>query len=655
MKTLRLLPALAVAFTWTSLSAADGPSPLVTRKQPELIAVLKSGAGEKDKADACRELTVVGTVDAIPSLVALLGDEHLGHMARYALETIPGQEVEVALRAQLTQLQGRRLAGVIGSLGVRRDLQAVGGIAKHLSSSDSDVVQAAALALGRIGTAEAAEILVGSITDPSDPNVPTFAEAIARCAERLVAEGKKDIALQIYDHYNDTQLPHQVRVAALRGAVLARGKEGFEIVREQIRGDDAVLFNAAIRVCYELKDAELTGILAAELPKLNADRKIVVMQALGRRGDAAALPALTAVAKAGDIGVRATAIRAMGEIGRPSAISTYLELMRDPSRDIANAAREALAATQGAEADAVVLKLFTDADPASRLAGTELIGRRRMVSAVPALLQVAVSPDAQLRASAVKRLSELCTPAQMPALLDLMVKATDARDVENLEETLSVVARRVPSNEEAAARVAERIAAANGEAKSGLIRVLTSLGGATALKQVRAAVKESDEAIRATAIRSLGAWKTTEAAPDLLELAKSSTDEKTRLLCLRSYLGMAANGDLPANDRLDMCRKGVELVKSDDQKKLLLGALGGIPSMEALAMVVPHLESAVKGEAAAAALAIIPKVMQDKAAAAPHLQKLAEALEKVVPAASNPDQEQRAKTLLKQAQDRMKQ
>jgi HEAT repeat protein len=654
MKTLRLFPALALAITCANLSAAEGPSPLVTRKQDELIAVLKSGAGEKDKADVCRELTVVGTADAIPALVALLGDEHLGHMARYALETIPGPAVETALRAQLTQLQGRRLAGVIGSLGVRRDVQAVGGIAKHLSSSDTVVMHAAALSLGRIGTAEAAEILVGAIADPSDPNVPTFAEAIARCAERLAAEGKKDIALQIYDHYNETQLPHQVRAAALRGAVLTRGKDGYEIIREQVRGDDAVLFNAAIRVCYEVKDPELTGLLAAELPKLNADRKIVVMLALGRRGDAAALPALTAAAKTGDIGVRATAIRAMGEIGKPSAIGAYLELMKDPARDIATAAREALAATQGSEADATVLKLFTDADPAMRLVGTELIGRRRMLSAVPALLQMAGGPDASLRASAVKRLGELCTPAQMPALLDLLVKATDGRDVENLEEAVSVVARRVSSAEEAAKQVADRMAGANNESKAGLIRVLTSLGGATALKQVRAAVKDNDEGIRSTAIRSLGAWKTTEAAPDLLELAKSSSEEKTRLLCLRSYLGMAANGDLPANDRLDMCRKGVELVKSDDQKKLLLGALGGIPSMESLELVVPHLDSPVKGEAAAAALAIIPKVMQDKASSAPHLPKLAAALEKVVPAATNPDQEQRAKTMLKQAQDRMK-
>lgn len=55
----------------------------------KLIAILKSDASHKEKADACRQLSIIGTKDAVAPLAALLGDEKLSHMARYALEPIP--------------------------------------------------------------------------------------------------------------------------------------------------------------------------------------------------------------------------------------------------------------------------------------------------------------------------------------------------------------------------------------------------------------------------------------------------------------------------------------------------------------------------------------------------------------------------------------
>ena len=39
------------------------------------IAVLTSGASQKDKADACRQLARIGTKKAVPALTAMLGDE----------------------------------------------------------------------------------------------------------------------------------------------------------------------------------------------------------------------------------------------------------------------------------------------------------------------------------------------------------------------------------------------------------------------------------------------------------------------------------------------------------------------------------------------------------------------------------------------------
>src|SRR5436190_2023265 len=126
---LACLPALLCLGAATTFGQ-DAPS---SAKEPEakLIAVLKSDAPRKEKADACRLLALVGTKDSVPTLASLLGDEKLSHMARYGLEPIPDPSVDDALREALGTLRGRPLVGVIGSLGVRRDAKAVEPLARR--------------------------------------------------------------------------------------------------------------------------------------------------------------------------------------------------------------------------------------------------------------------------------------------------------------------------------------------------------------------------------------------------------------------------------------------------------------------------------------------------------------------------------------------
>ena len=172
----------------------------------KLIAVLKSDASHKEKADACRALAVVGTREAVPVLAALLADEKLSHMARYALEPIPDPSVDQALREASGRLRGRPLVGVIGSIGVRHDAKAVGALSRLLRDADPDVAQAAARALGSIGTAEAAKAIQDALPGSPAGNQLAFCEGLFRCAETLAAKGEPTQALAIYDHLRSLKL-----------------------------------------------------------------------------------------------------------------------------------------------------------------------------------------------------------------------------------------------------------------------------------------------------------------------------------------------------------------------------------------------------------------------------------------------------------------
>ena len=120
-----------LVLTAACLLAANTPAADTNAdKTRKLVAVLQSNAPLFDKARACQQLGEFGGREAVPALAALLADEHLSAYARSGLEGIPDPSAAEALRSAAATLKGNRLAGVVNSLGVLRDAQAVGLLRK---------------------------------------------------------------------------------------------------------------------------------------------------------------------------------------------------------------------------------------------------------------------------------------------------------------------------------------------------------------------------------------------------------------------------------------------------------------------------------------------------------------------------------------------
>ena len=645
---------LLVAWLAASLlsSHAQQPSPLLTQPEAKLIAVLQSpDATLKAKADACRELGVVGTPRAVAALAALLPDEQLNHMARYALEPIPDPSVDAALRAALTRATGRPLVGVIVSLGVRRNTAAVPLLAARLQDADADVAQAAARALGRIGNPAAARAIQSNLTGAPAANRVAFCEGLFRCAEQLERDGRRREAIAIYDRLMAFDAaPHQVRAGAWRGAILARGQSGLSLLTRGLTGTDYIAAAAAARAALELPGREVTVALARVLPSLTGDRKVLVIGVLGKRGEPSALSTLVKEARAGETATRVAAVRAIPELRLPASVAPLMELMNDPVREVAKAAQESLAGLPGPAADKAITGLLASAKASDRVTAIELIGRRRMIECVPALVKAGSDPDASVRPAALKRAGELGSVAELPALLDLLARAGSDADRDAAEEAISSIIGNAADPAASVPTVVGKLAGASPATTSSLLRVLTSVGGPEALKAVRARVDSSEPAVRATAIRSLSAWKSADVAPELLALAGKASSPADKAVLLRGYFGWASNPDLPAERRLAMCQAAAAVVGQPEEKKLMLGALGSIKTVEALGVAAACLEDgAVKDEAGVAVVAIAEELLKGGQAAqlAP---KLIAPLQQVGRSVGNADLAQKAKNLADQAQ-----
>ena len=84
-----------------ALAASRGNAAARKGLEARLAAVLKVDVPRAAKVHVCRRLSRLGSADSVPALTALLPDEDLSHMGRYALEVLPCPEAGKALRDAL--------------------------------------------------------------------------------------------------------------------------------------------------------------------------------------------------------------------------------------------------------------------------------------------------------------------------------------------------------------------------------------------------------------------------------------------------------------------------------------------------------------------------------------------------------------------------
>lgn len=223
-----LLPVLVVSvLAGCATAPTSPPSPVETAA----LAVLASDAGLREKARACQELGDFGGPASVPALATLLGKEHLADYARSGLEGIKDPSAGEALRAALPTLEGRYLAGVVNSLGVRRDTAAVPALQKLALDPKRGAAEAAIASLGMIATPAAAKTLQTIlVSGPAALRVPA-AHAALVAAEQLVRDGNTTAARAVLNAVVQALPPGHLataannRVAALSGAPVSSSRK----------------------------------------------------------------------------------------------------------------------------------------------------------------------------------------------------------------------------------------------------------------------------------------------------------------------------------------------------------------------------------------------------------------------------------------------
>ncbi len=213
----------------------------------KLTAALTSAATVEGKKFLCRQIGLIGTAAQVPALAPLLADKDLSMAARSALQAIPGDEASTALRITLERSKGLDAAGLINTLGERRDKASVPAIARFLSEPDTIPAGAAIDALGKIADSESLDALTKAHPKLAGSLLSPWCDAMLKCAESLASSGNAAKAAAIYQTLCAADKPKHVRIAAFPRMIALKGGDAETQVVGALAGPDAVLRTAALR------------------------------------------------------------------------------------------------------------------------------------------------------------------------------------------------------------------------------------------------------------------------------------------------------------------------------------------------------------------------------------------------------------------------
>ncbi len=576
-----------------------------------LVEVLQNrDASLFDKARACQQLAIVGNNDAVSSLAALLADKQLGTYARCALEEIPDATAETALRDAMGKLQGDLLIGVVNSVGVRRDTQAVSGLIELARHPSKGAATEALLALGHIATAEAIEFLRQTLASGPAELRPAAAEGCIRIAENQLAADQREAAMKLYDAVGRADVSGPLHIAALRGAILARQSSGVPLLLENLNSNDPEILEVVLRIAREMPGSEVTHALANFLKAAQPAVQVSLLKVLIDRNDPGVCGAVEALATSDSLQVRTAVMQTLGKIGGPSSVPILLKSIGTDSMKEADAAAESLRKISAANTDRHILEAIPSASPDARARLIAILGDRGATIATEQLLTQAGDDNPAVNKAAFVALSSVAGLNDLPELIRLTLACKDDAAREKAERTVAQIAAKNPAGEH---RIDGLITAyqqaRDPRDQCSLLRIMALIGDPAGCRLIMSAHNDPDEQVRRTAFRILVDWPDPAPALLLLDIYTRSTDEVSRILALRGLIRMAAmesNRAAPESrgHALRWLTEANRRIRdSVEEKRLILSGLGSLKCIEGLHLLRPYLDdSSVQQEAAIAVI-----------------------------------------------------
>ena len=599
MRSIFTLPTLFVCLFGAPAMGADDAAAL-------LKTIQSTETSDVDRANAFEKIGDIARDNAVEPLVGFLGDKTWSHYARFALQKMKGQNVTEALLESLDKLQGDVKLGVICTIGRRQDPAATAPLAKLLADTDEKVADSAAVALGWIGTPDAAAALTKAFGAEKDSSRKvSLGSALLLVGQRLARKQNTQEAIAAFDLLREAELPKSCRIAATQNAILARGAQGVGLMVEQLKSSDRDCFEIGLAVSRVLPGESVTeGLIGLLGTESSSQRQVLLILAMKDRGDSMALPAVLAKLKSDSPALQLAAIDAVGALGNGSSVPMLLSAANG---DVADAALDSLVALQGADVNAALIKAAES--PETSAVAVKALGKRRVKEAVDLFFQLSKSDSAAIAEEATVALGRTVSEDRFLELLALLKTAkSDSRKAAAQEAVHSAIIRSTQPDV-CAETLGALIPDTSGADREYLFEQVRTAGGAKAVACMRKFATGSDEALQDAATKTLGRWLSADAGPVLLEVAKSNGKFANR--ALGGYIRLFRQFELPEAQRVSMAAKALNVASRPSERNAAIDAMTRFPCVGTFELALDELDAPGSEAAAAKAVLTIARTVLD--------------------------------------------
>ena len=463
-----------------------------------------------------------GTQDLAP-VVASLKSNETRDWAATLLAGTPGTAADKALVQALSTADSELRCTLISALAIRKNSSA---IVPYAADTDTVVATAALAALGRIGNADALQVLA----KPAAPALEdTRTSALAACIGTL-AEGRKGrVALRVAQPlFANPATPAPLRAAIAKALLLTDDdffttgmKDACPMVRQTV-----------IRASDDVPVATLSATLKGAKP----EDQVTLVAKLAARDAKGCTPAVAELLKSDQEAVVCAALRALVKIGGADQVPAILALT---SREgaVGRAATETLNDLRDPATGKALIALAAK-DPALQVRVLNILGERTEAALVPQVESFLKSDNADTRKEAWKALGKQDPEVFFKPAVAWLSLVKDS-EINQAEAAIRVGAK----NAEPAARVAAFTTAwksAGVPAKKVLAGLMANDADPSFIAPLTAALADEDKGLREAAIEALADWPSMDTYAVLKDAIASQTDPGLKTMALRGALKAAA-------------------------------------------------------------------------------------------------------------------
>jgi len=415
--------------------------------------------------------------------------------------------------------------------------------------------------------------------------------------------------------------------------------EVVDMIIELVKGSDLDMRMLALQQIREEVPGEAATRRFVELvPSLPTDLQAELIDALGERGDPVARPMILTMLTSKTEAIRDVAARALAGVASHADIPVLAKMAATGTDLERMAARRSLRLLPGHDMNVAMSVALKPADPNTKI---ELIGAlvdRKVIESMPEVLKSVQDSNLAVRLAVLNALRAMGNETHTADIVKRLNVAKDRNEHRQASAALVALCRRGKSK--CAQPVIAGFKGADAGTRIALMRALLEAGGPTSLNQMVVCLKDKDKRVKDEAVRVLTSWPDRSAYAHLKSLAKDTKNLRNHILALRGMVRLASPAKERAPDFATLA-EAMNMATRRDEKVLVLGALGRIPTEESLALVATFLDQPeLVEDAGNAAVLIAEKISTDKKV------QVRSVMQKVAKTVKNEKTRDRAKAVL---------